>query len=77
MAKKTHKVVAAPDWAAVGARIRQIRGEARQDDFAPLLGVTQGQLSKVERGVMPPSVEMLWRLRERFGVSVDWVLGGK
>lgn len=71
-----HKVKM-PDWAAVGTRIRGLRGAARQDDFAPSLGITQGQLSKIERGLMPPSVEVLWRLRERSGKSVDWILTGK
>jgi len=65
------------DLAAVGKRIKQLRGNERQDDFAPSLGITQGQFSKMERGIVPPTVEVLLRLRKRFGRSVDWILTGE
>jgi transcriptional regulator with XRE-family HTH domain len=74
MARKT---TLKPDLAAIGLRIRELRGKERQDDFAPSLGITQGQLSKIERGLVAPSVELLLRLRERFGKSVDWILTGE
>jgi transcriptional regulator with XRE-family HTH domain len=57
--------------------VRELRGKERQDDFAPALGITQGQLSKIERGFVAPSVEVLLRLRERSGKSVDWILTGE
>jgi transcriptional regulator with XRE-family HTH domain len=50
---------------SIGRRVRELRGKERQDDFAPALGITQGQLSKIERGFVAPSVEVLLRLRER------------
>src|SRR5712691_12290918 len=53
------------------------RGAERQDDFAPYLGIAQSQLSRIERGQIAPSVEVLLRLRERFGKSVDWILTGE
>lgn len=65
------------DLVAIGRRIRELRGAERQDDLAPFLGITQGQLSKIERGMLAPSVEMLLRLRGRFGRSVDWMLTGE
>jgi transcriptional regulator with XRE-family HTH domain len=73
------KVAGKPVFAAVGRRVREVRVELglRQDDFAPILGITQGQLSKIERGFLPPSAEVLLRLRERSGRSVDWVLTGE
>ena len=74
MAKKSPATL---DLVAVGRRIRQLRGKERQDDFAPLIGITQGQLSKIERGLLAPSAEVLLRLRERFGKSVDWILTGE
>ena len=64
------------DFVAIGERIRQLRGAERQDDFAPFLGIAQSQLSRIERGQIAPSVEVLLRLRERFGRSVDWILTG-
>ena len=66
-----------PNLTAIGKRIRQLRGEVRQNDFAPILGITQGQLSKIERGKVAPSVEVLLRLRDLFGKKVDWILTGK
>src|SRR5882762_892170 len=63
--------------AAIGKRIRQLRGTERQDDFAPFLGITQGQLSKMERGIVSPTVEVLLRLRKHYGKSVDWFLTGE
>jgi transcriptional regulator with XRE-family HTH domain len=65
------------DLEAIGERIRELRGKAKQDDFAPFLGITQGQLSKIERGMQAPTVEVLLRLREKYGKSVDWMLTGE
>ena len=65
------------DLVGIGRRIRELRGSERQDDFAPFLGITQGQLSKIERGLLAPSVEVLLRLRRRFGRRVDWILLGE
>ncbi len=65
------------DLVAVGRRVRGLRGTVRQDDLAPFLGISQGHLSRIERGLLAPSVEVLLRLRERFGKSVDWILTGE
>jgi transcriptional regulator with XRE-family HTH domain len=65
------------DLVAIGRRIRQLRGKVLQDDFAPSLGITQGQLSKIERGKLAPGIDLLLRLRERGGRSVDWILTGR
>jgi len=73
MARKSR---AKPDLVAIGRRVRELRGAERQDDFAPQLGITQGQLSKIERGKLAPSVTVLLRLQERYGKSVDWILTG-
>lgn len=65
------------DLSAIGARIRGLRGEMFQEDLATHLGISQGQLSKIERGKLGPSSEILIRLVERFGKSADWILTGK
>ena len=83
MARRTKKVGAGAsggrraDLAAIGRRVRELRGAERQDDFAPVLDITQGQLSKIERGLFAPSVEVLLKLCERTGRSVDWILRGE
>ncbi len=65
------------DLEGIGARIRELRGEISQDVFAPSIGIAQSQLSKIERGVLAPSVEVLLRLSKRFQKSVDWILSGE
>jgi transcriptional regulator with XRE-family HTH domain len=65
------------DLEAIGSRIRELRGEMLQEELAEYLGISQGQLSKVERGKWGPTVEVLLRLVEKFGKSADWMLTGK
>lgn len=59
---------------AIGRRVLELRGEGPQDDFARVLGISQSQLSKIERGKLAPSVEVLVRLPEKRGKSADWIL---
>lgn len=61
----------------IGHRIRELRGEILQEELAGYLGVSQGQLSKIERGKLGPTAEVLVRLVEKFGKSADWILTGK
>jgi len=48
-----------------------------QEELAEYLGISQGQLSKVERGKLAPTAEMLVRLIEKFGKGADWILTGR
>jgi len=65
------------DLEAVGSRIRELRGAVLQEELAVYLGISQGQLSKLERGRLGPTAEILVRLAERFGKSTDWILTGR
>jgi transcriptional regulator with XRE-family HTH domain len=65
------------DLEAIGSRIRELRGAVHQEQLAQYLGISQGQLSKVERGKLAPTVEILVRLVERFGKRADWILTGR
>jgi transcriptional regulator with XRE-family HTH domain len=65
------------DLGAIGARIRELRGDVLQEELAAFLGVSQGQLSKIERGKLGPTAEILIRLAARFGKSADWILTGE
>ena len=65
------------DFESIGSRIRQLRDGMFQEDLAAFLGVSQGQLSKIERGKLGPSTDTLIRLIKRFGKSADWILSGK
>jgi len=66
------------DSRAIGRRIRELRGfDSNQATFARLLGVTQTQLSKYERGKSTPPLEILLRLKHHFGKSIDWIVSGE
>lgn len=65
------------DWDLIGFRIRELRGEMLQEELAAYLGISQGQLSKIERGKLGPTAEIVLRLVEKFGKSADWILSGK
>jgi transcriptional regulator with XRE-family HTH domain len=68
----------AVDLAALGRRIRELRGfDMQQAEFARLLGVSQTQVSKYERGESEPPLEVLLRLSQKYGKSLDWLVDGK
>jgi transcriptional regulator with XRE-family HTH domain len=67
-----------PDLKALGRRLRELRGfDLTQEEFAKDLGVSQSQLSKYERGVVAPPADILFFVKKRFRVSIDWLLTGE
>jgi transcriptional regulator with XRE-family HTH domain len=66
-----------PDFVAIGSRIKKLRGNVFQEDMADYLGISQGHLSKIERGKGAPTIETLLLLSERFHKSIDWILRGE
>lgn len=65
------------DLKAIGARIRALRGNLSQEEFAPKIGVSQGQLSKIESGRIGPDLKTLVSLAGRFDKSLDWIVTGR
>jgi transcriptional regulator with XRE-family HTH domain len=66
------------DWKAVGRRLRELRGfDAKQEKFARELGISQGQLSRYEKGKSDMSAEILLRISQRCGKSMEWILTGR
>ena len=65
------------DLIAIGNRIRKLRGSLHQEEIAAYLDVSQGHLSKIERGRIAPSIEILLLLSDKFRKSVDWILRGE
>ena len=66
------------DWKAVGRRLRELRGfDMNQAGFARQIGISQGQLSRYEKGKSEITAEVLLRISQRFGKSIEWVLTGK
>ena len=56
----------------VGKRVTERRAELgiSQDELANLVGVTQGMISLIERGIKSPSLEVLLKLQEALGVAL-------
>ncbi len=66
------------DWAAVGRRIREIRGfDMTQEEFADRVGISQNYLSIMERGKVEIGAEILLRIGREFAKSIEWLLTGK
>jgi transcriptional regulator with XRE-family HTH domain len=66
------------DLKAIGTRIRKIRRSSglNQAEFGRKLGIGQGQLSKYELGVSAPTTEILLKLKNYSGKSIDWIVTG-
>ena len=66
------------DWKAVGRRLRELRGfDTKKKDFARQLGISQGQLSRYEKGKSEIGAEVLLRTSQELKVSIEWLLTGK
>jgi transcriptional regulator with XRE-family HTH domain len=66
------------DWKAVGRRLRELRGfDTRQKDFARQIGISQGQLSRYEKGKSEIGAEILLRISQELRVTIEWLLTGK
>lgn len=61
---------------ALGERVRSIRKYITQSAFADILGVTQGTIAKLEKGMAVRS-ELLKKIADYGKVSVDWLLTGE
>ena len=78
MTTSLKNISARPDLKAIGRRIREIRGfDQTQAEFGRLLGIPQTQVSKYEKGLSAPTVEILLKLRAISGKSIDWILSGE
>jgi DNA-binding transcriptional regulator YiaG len=61
----------------VGTRIRKLRGQITQEEFARALGISQAQLSKYELGQSAVPLGVLVKLAKKSGGTADWILTGK
>jgi len=66
-----------PVASTLGERLRQVRSQLSQDEFATRLGVHKNTIGKYERGERQPEAEILSRLRSELGVDVNWLLTGE
>lgn len=66
------------DRKGIGRRIREIRGfDLTQEEFARHIGIGQTQLSKYELGQSAPTLEILLKLKDYSGKSIDWIVTGE
>ncbi|HEL4402422.1 TPA: helix-turn-helix domain-containing protein [Stenotrophomonas maltophilia] len=60
----------------IGERLRALRGDRSQKDFAELLGIGRTTLIRYEAGARQIDVELLVRLNLLFGTQPLWLLTG-
>ena len=62
----------------LGERIKDLRGEMQQAEFADRWGVHKNSLSNYEKGLRSPSLEKIYQLLEMYPeVSPGWLLTGE
>ncbi len=61
----------------IAERIRCVRGELSQDEFAKRLDVHKNSLGRYERRASIPDVEFAEKICIIFGVNPEWLLLGK
>lgn len=61
-----------------GERIRRFRKgmNLTQSDFANYLGINQGHLSKIERGIIDPSTHIIRSICISFNIDEKWLRNG-
>ena len=66
------------DWKAVGRRIRELRGfDMTQEEFGHKIEVSQNYLSLMEQGQAKFGVEILFRISQECGRSMEWLVTGE
>lgn len=61
----------------IGSRLRRLRGDVPQRDFAKELGISYWTYCRCEAGNRAPSVKFLLQIKKQLPVSIDWILTGK
>jgi transcriptional regulator with XRE-family HTH domain len=61
----------------IGGRLREVRlfRGLSQQTLAERAGISQPQLSKIERNVSAPRYSTIYRLADALGVTPEWLLG--
>ena len=61
----------------IAGRIRMVRGNLSQVKFAKKIGLSQRTIANYENGDNIPNAEVVTRISDIFGVSLDWLLKGQ
>lgn len=65
------------DYEAIGRRIKLLRGNMQQIEFANEIGLKQQDVSKIEKAKLKPSLDVLRKISLRFGKTIEWILTGQ
>lgn len=63
----------------IGDRVKQFRTHFKltQEKFSKEIGMTRGNITKIEKNKIPPSNAFLKAVRERFAGNPDWIKTGE
>ncbi len=61
----------------LGERVRVLRGDLTQSEFADILRIKQAMISRYEADKEIPSPKVLLRIAEFSGRSIEWLLTGE
>ena len=64
------------NYLEIGKRLREIRGSLSQNKFAEDLGYKNGYIRNCELG-KKPSLEYLNKIKEKYSISIEWILYGE
>lgn len=59
----------------IASRIREVRGDQTQKEFAERLGMSQQYISALESDKETPNYSFLSSLTKRYKISIDWLMG--
>lgn len=67
------------NFSTIGDRVKQFRKHFKltQEAMSQEIGMTRGNIAKIERNKIPPSNAFLKALRERFACNPDWIKTGE
>jgi transcriptional regulator with XRE-family HTH domain len=55
-------------------KLRDVRGDLSQTDFAKLMDVTQGFIGHLEKGIKQPSISLLYKYARRAKKPIEYFL---
>lgn len=69
-------IQAAQNSTDLPARLRSVRGERSQEEFARLVGLTRSAVAYYENGRTVPKPPVLRQISQRIGIADDYLLSG-
>lgn len=64
-----------PISSIIATRIKEVRGEQTQKEFADRLGISQQYVSALESEKESPNFTFLFALTKFYKISIDWLMG--